>query len=47
MIHDNNTLAIAVCPVTADQYAGAQALAAKLGIPLTQEDTEEFKLLLM
>ena len=47
MIHGNNTLAIAVCPVTADQYDRAHALAAKLEIPLAQEDTKKFKLLLI
>ena len=47
MIHGNKTLAIAVCPATTDQYAGATALAAKLKISLVQKDTKEFQYLLI
>ena len=47
MIRSNNTLAIAVYPATADQYHRAHTLAAKLRIPLTQEDTGKFQFLLV
>ena len=47
MIHDNNTLDIAVCPATSDQHARANTLATKLEIPLTQKDTKVFQFLLI
>jgi len=47
VIHDNNTLDIAVCPATSDQHARANTLATKLEIPLTQKDTKVFQFLLI
>ena len=47
MINGNNTSTIAVQAATPDQYARAQALAEKLKIPLAQEETTEFKYLLI
>jgi len=47
MIHGNNTLAIAVCPATTDQYDRAHTLATKLGIPLAQKDAKEFQFLMI
>ena len=47
MIHSNNTLTIAVCPATTDQYDWAYTLAADLGIPLVRKDINNFQFLLI
>jgi len=47
VIHTNYKSAIAVYPVTADQYKWAQKIAAELKIPLAQDESGEFQFLLI
>ena len=47
MIHSKKSLSIAVWPSDADQYDKAMRLSRKLSIPLVQNETKEYKFLLL